>query len=75
MFRFNPRLQKFAINQVNYLSPWINISSDKLKPHFSGAHCTPSHKMVIVLTAIALACSEASVSCLIASIQIPVSLK
>lgn len=31
--------------------------------------------MVIVLTVIALACSEASVSCLIASIQIPVSLK
>lgn len=68
VYRFNPRLQKLAINQVNYLSPWINISSDKLKTHFSGVRCTLSHKMVIVLTVIALACSEASVSCLIASI-------
>lgn len=75
VYRFNPRLQKFAVKQVNYLSPWINISSDKLKTHFCGVHCTLSHKMVIVLAVIALACSEASVSCLIASIQIPVSLK
>lgn len=75
MCRFNPGLQKFAINRVNHLLPWINISSDKLRMHFSGAHCTPSHKMVIVVTIIALACSVASVSCLIASIQIPVSLK
>lgn len=75
VYRFNPRLQKFVINQVNYLSTWINISSDKLKPLFSAVHCTLSHKMVIVLTLIALACSEASVSCLIASIQISVRLK
>lgn len=75
MYRFNQGLQKFAINKVNHLLPWINISSDKLKMHFSGVHYTPSHKMVIVVTVIALVSSEASVSHLIASIQIPVSLK
>jgi len=43
--------------------------------HFSGVHSTPSHKKVIVVTVIALACHEASVYRLIASIQIPSSLK
>lgn len=73
--QIQPKAPEVCNQPINYLSPWINISSNKLKTHFSGVRCTLSHKMVIVLTVIALACSEASVSCLIASIQIPVSLK
>lgn len=71
---FMPGLQKFAVNKANHLLPWINISSDKLKMHFSGVHYTPSHKTAIVVTVIALAFSETSVYRLIAGIQIPISL-